>query len=443
MYQKAKMPSIFLGIPLCLGFFFLFKAVFVFRGEIGTFFFEQFQMSILDSQVPAISYVGETEKSMDFDKLGKNLILKAIPVYGYAKGYPQTAMESQDQELMHQLILSEGRDEVHAGDAGSNNTQNNGTNEETATDAFAQENTAQENAVQAGMNSSETENSPVTGTPSQTAPTDPNISSQTPQPENIDMANAQPLANLTDFETLKSKYYVMDSTTSIDASQLNVGTLLGYDMKLKTPKEQPQILIYHTHSQEGFVDSDFSDPSTTIVGAGELLAQYLRSYGFNVIHDTGKYDVADRDYAYSCAAPAIEEILKENPSIEVVIDLHRDGVAESTHMVTECNGKTMAQFMFFNGLSRTVARGDIEYLKNENIGENLAFSFQAQRVANAYYPGLARKIYLKGYRYNMHYRGKSLLIELGAQTNTVEEIMNAVEPIANILKLTLEGKGAE
>ena len=112
-------------------------------------------------------------------------------------------------------------------------------------------------------------------------------------------------------------------------------------------------------------------------------------------------------------------------------------------MVTEQNGKTMAQFMFFNGLSRTVARGEIDYLKNENIGENLAFSFQAQRVANAYYPGLARRIYLKGYRYNMHYKGKSLLVELGAQTNTVEEIMNAVEPLANIIKLTLEGKGAE
>ena len=76
---------------------------------------------------------------------------------------------------------------------------------------------------------------------------------------------------------------------------------------------------------------------------------------------------------------------------------------------------------------------DIDYLKNENIGENLAFSFQAQRVANAYYPGLARKIYLKGYRYNMHYKGKSLLVELGAQTNTVEEMRHAMEVLARIL----------
>ena len=422
MYQRAKTPSIFLGILLCLGFFFLFRAVFVFRGEIGSFFFEQFQMSILDTQAPAILYVGETEKDMDFDKWGKEMILKAIPVYSYAKGYPQTAMEHQDQELMHQLILSEGRDEHYVPAREQEPVLDKSTSGNELVERESIE--AKEN-MEAKRNMEEK---------------DEGSFSQLP---NIDMKTAQPLSELTDFEVLKSKYYVMDSTTTIDASQLNLENLLAYDMKIERREDLPQILIYHTHSQEGFVGSDYADPSTTIVGAGELLAQYLRNYGFNVIHDTGTYDVANRDYAYSCAAPAIEKILEENPSIEVVIDLHRDGVAEGTHMVTEQNGKTMAQFMFFNGLSRTVARGEIDYLKNENIGENLAFSFQAQRVANAYYPGLARRIYLKGYRYNMHYKGKSLLVELGAQTNTVEEIMNAVEPLANIIKLTLEGKGAE
>ena len=432
MYQRAKIPSMFLGILLCLGFFLLFRAVFVFRGDIGNFFFEQFQMSILDTQAPAILYVGDTEKNMDFDKWGKDMVLKAIPVYGYAKGYPQTAMENQDEELMHQLILSEGRDEHYVAPDETVGKLDEGTSGNEIVD---QENEA---VVMSASETSET--SPIST--QVTTGSEENAPNSQPL-ENIDMATVQPLSDLMDFEILKSKYYVMDSTTTIDAEQLNIEKLLAYDMKMECKAEQPQILIYHTHSQEGFVDSNYSDPSTTIVGAGELLAQYLRNYGFNVIHDTGTYDLANRDYAYSCAAPAIEKILEENPSIEVVIDLHRDGVAEGTHMVTEQNGKTMAQFMFFNGLSRTVARGEIDYLKNENIGENLAFSFQAQRVANAYYPGLARRIYLKGYRYNMHYKGKSLLVELGAQTNTVEEIMNAVEPLANIIRLTLEGKGAE
>ena len=442
MYQRTKTPSIFLGILLCLGFFFLFRAFCVFRGEIGTFFFEQFQMSILKSQAPAILYVGDTEKNMDFDKIGKDMILKVIPVYGYAKGYPQTAMENQDQELMHQLILSEGRDEQDVKPGNSERIFVQSANDTSGNGIAAQEYSKEDggNYAKSGSGIETSTTSQVLQEPSSTGD-EKVLNSQ--QFENVDITIAQPLSQLTDFEVLKSKYYVMDSTTTIDASQLNLESLLAYDMKVERKADQPQILIYHTHSQEGFVDSDFSDPSTTIVGAGELLAQYLRNYGFQVIHDTGTYDVANRDYAYSCAAPALETILKENPSIEVVIDLHRDGVAEGTHMITEQNGKTMAQFMFFNGLSRTVARGDIDYLKNENIGENLAFSFQAQRVANAYYPGLARRIYLKGYRYNMHYKGKSLLVELGAQTNTVEEIMNAVEPLANIIRLTLEGKGAE
>lgn len=96
-------------------------------------------------------------------------------------------------------------------------------------------------------------------------------------------------------------------------------------------------------------------------------------------------------------------------------------------------------FMFFNGLSYDSTSGPISYLKNPNLAENLAFSLKAQMTANEYYPGLTRKIYLRKSRYNMHYRGKSMLIELGAQTNTVEEAMNAVEPLSHIIALTLGG----
>ena len=72
------------------------------------------------------------------------------------------------------------------------------------------------------------------------------------------------------------------------------------------------------------------------------------------------------------------KILEENPTIQVVIDLHRDGVGENTRLVTKQNGKKMAKIMFFNGLSRTTAAGDIAYLKNPYIADNLAFSFSQQ-----------------------------------------------------------------
>ena len=249
-------------------------------------------------------------------------------------------------------------------------------------------------------------------------------------------------SDLENFDTLVSGFYAVDSTTYIDREQLNIKKLTEKDMSLKQKDaSKPQILIYHTHSQEGFADSVPGDDSTTIMEAGERLAQILQEkYGYNVIHHTGKYDVESRDYAYSNAAPALEKLLQDNPSIEVIIDLHRDEVPPDRRLVTEIDGRKTAQFMFFNGLSRTTRTGEIEYLQNPYLEENLAFSFRMQLVSNEYYPGITRKIYLKGYRYNMHYRGKSLLIELGAQNNTLEEILNACDPLAHVLSLVLSGE---
>jgi len=95
--------------------------------------------------------------------------------------------------------------------------------------------------------------------------------------------------------------------------------------------------------------------------------------------------------------------------------------------------------MFFNGLSRTKANGDIAYLPNPYIQDNLAFSLQLARYAKEYYPDWFRTIYLRGYRYNLHLRPKALLVECGAQTNTVEEEMNAMQPLADILNKVLTG----
>ena len=84
----------------------------------------------------------------------------------------------------------------------------------------------------------------------------------------------------------------------------------------------------------------------------------------------------------------MEKILAENPTVEVLIDLHRDGVAEGTHLVTEINGKPTAKIMFFNGLSRSRTNGDIDYLPNPYIQDNLAFSLQMQIDAENKYPVL-------------------------------------------------------
>lgn len=243
---------------------------------------------------------------------------------------------------------------------------------------------------------------------------------------------------LDDFDYLIQNFYQVDRTTTIDSSELNVQEMLAKDMRLQGGSENIQILIYHTHSQEGYADSSPGDAGSSVVALGEKLTQLLtEQYGFNVLHHMGEYDVEDRDNAYSYAGPALEQILAENPSIEVVIDLHRDGVSDNIHLVSEVNGKQTAQIMFFNGLSRTTANGNIAYLANPNLADNLAFSFQLKLAAEEYYPGFARATYLKGYRYNLHYRPRSLLVEVGAQTNTFEEAMNAMEPLADILHRVL------
>ena len=245
---------------------------------------------------------------------------------------------------------------------------------------------------------------------------------------------------LQSYEDLLKAFYAIDSTTTANAELLNTEKLLSKNMRMQGSNDAPQILIYHTHSQESFSDSIPGDESTTIVGAGEKLAQVLRDkYGYNVMHCTEGFDIEARDYAYSNALPVMEQLLAENPSIEVVIDLHRDEMPEERRLVVDLQGRPTAQFMFFNGLSRTAKNGAIESLENPNLEDNLAFSFQMQTASNEYYPGIARRIYLKAYRYNMHLSAKYLLIELGAQNNTVEEIMNAIDPLAHVLHLVLVG----
>ena len=243
---------------------------------------------------------------------------------------------------------------------------------------------------------------------------------------------------LEDFDYLRQTFYQIDNMTTIGKDQLCVEKLLRPDMTVDTSVDGPEILIYHTHSQEGYKDSKPGDLSESVVGLGDTLTKLLEDKGFRVLHHKGTYDLPDRDHAYSNAAPEIEKIIKDNPSIQVVIDLHRDGVGESTRLVTEQNGKKMAQIMFFNGLSRTTSIGDIAYLKNPYIEDNLAFSFQMQLAAAEYYPGLTRRIYLKGYRYNMHFCPKSLLVEVGAQTNTLKEAQNSMEPLADLLGKVLQ-----
>ncbi len=260
-----------------------------------------------------------------------------------------------------------------------------------------------------------------------------------PHPE-IDLAPE----TLADYDYLLNNFFIVDPKTSTSAQQLNAAAFLAEDLSLEKTPDAPQILIYHSHSQETFADSREGRVEDTIVGVGDYLTQLLtETYGYQVIHVTETFDIVDgqidRSAAYDYARPYIEQVLEENPSIEVVIDLHRDGVPEDRHLVTEINGKPTAQIMFYNGLSYTADGGQVDYLPNPYIQDNLAFSFQLEYQAAQYYPELYRGIYLAALRYNLHLRPRALLLEAGAQTNTVQEVKNAMEPFADILNRVLTG----
>ncbi len=243
------------------------------------------------------------------------------------------------------------------------------------------------------------------------------------------------------YEDLVREFYTIDANTSAGKELLNVETLMGESMEIDKNTDGPQILLYHTHSQEGFTDSDKERPETRIVGVGDELERILtEEYGYQVLHLQDEFDKKSRDDAYSNALPRIREVLEEYPSIQAVIDLHRDEMPKGVRQVTEIDGKPTAKFMFFNGLCWSKKTGKITSLDNPYLKENLALSFQLQVKANSYYPGITRRIYLKQYRYNMHLCPKSMLIELGAQNNTLEEAMNACGPLADILNKVFSGE---
>lgn len=250
------------------------------------------------------------------------------------------------------------------------------------------------------------------------------------------------IEKLSNMEYLVSNFYTVDSVTYLNDGDLDATQMISANLKINEETEGPKVLIFHTHSQEAFADSDGSS-ATSIVGVGGFLTQLLNeTYGIETLHHEGVYDLVngklDRSEAYEQAAPEIRQILQQYPSIEVVIDLHRDGVKETTHLVTEIDGKTTAQIMFFNGMCRTRTNGDLTSMQNPYIKENLAFSMQMKIAAETFYPGFTRRNYIKGYKYNMDLMPKMLLIEAGAQTNTVEEVKNAMVPLAALLNYVLK-----
>lgn len=278
-------------------------------------------------------------------------------------------------------------------------------------------------------------------TPIEAPPDDQSNSDESETTETMALNKTQyTRKELVDFNFLLNHFYIVDSSTKATKAVFDGNVLISKDLTLENTKsENPQILIYHTHASETYADSRSGVQEDTVVGPGNYLTELLEKKGYQVMHNKTAYDKKDgkdnRNYAYITARPEIEAILAENPEIQVVIDLHRDA---GEKRVTTINGKKTAQIMFFNGLCRN-ADGAMDSLENPYIQDNLAFSLQMKLLGDEMYPGLFFRIYLKNYRYNMHMRPQSLLVELGTEKNTVGEAYNAMEPLADLLDTLLQG----
>lgn len=412
---------------------------------------QEAEWELVQSFLPILGYLLHGQNG---DNVYEQYVAGWFPVYRYLTGQEVLAKAQENRNELQigaelaKGLLEENVQEQNSGQITGKTKQGQDTNETEDSDGI--QNTDTSGKTDASPNADTTENL------ENTENAEPEVDAETVQ-DTMDVSEIFLTASdftpteekqkeydwedYTDMEAVRKEFFAIDATTEIGDERIDPQMLLEKDISLSEGNGGPQILVYHTHSQETFADSIPGDSNTSIVGAGEYLTGLLKdTYGYEVLHHTGEYDVETRDYAYSYALPNIEAILAEYPSIEVVIDLHRDAVAEDKKLVSQQNGKTAAQVMFFNGLSHTKKQGDIEYLENPYIDDNLAFSFQMQVLCNEYYPGLTRRIYLKGYRYNMHLCPKSLLIELGAQTNTCDEVKNTLDIVAHALDMCLSGE---
>ncbi len=248
------------------------------------------------------------------------------------------------------------------------------------------------------------------------------------------------------YDEIFSSTYVVDSRAGIAEGMFDFEAFEKQDLTLNEPtNSEPKVLIFHTHGNEQYKDS--KDISEGVYLLGETLEKELEdTYGINTVHIEKRYDIVDGKTqilgAYERMEPDVQAMLKKYPSIEVCIDIHRDGLPGDMKQVVNLNGEKYAPLMFVNGLSSFNNKGTVEALtdlENPNLETNLAFSYRLKQATNTKYNGLFKDIYLNAYRYSLHMKPKSILLEVGAQNNTVDESVRSTKKFAEILAGVLKG----
>jgi len=227
------------------------------------------------------------------------------------------------------------------------------------------------------------------------------------------------------------------------------GIPFSYEKLLKQPLnwnlslEEPTVLIVHTHATEAYQNNGQfkeSDPYNTLdnnynmIAVGDRLAQQLRAQGISVIHDRTNHN---KDYlkAYASSRKSVSDYLEEYPSIQLVLDLHRDAIGTTDEEIRKnaltatYNGKRAAKIAFVV----TTSGGNMAH---PNWQENAAAVFKFRLAVESVFPGITYKTWiktLKAHNYNQHLSTGSMLLEIGAVGNTLQEAFNTADVLAKAI----------
>lgn len=199
-------------------------------------------------------------------------------------------------------------------------------------------------------------------------------------------------------------------------------------------RKDMKVLIYHTHTSESYSGiTNYSDSYRTedntsnVVRVGAALKEYLSTYGIYVRHDTTTHDYPSYNGAYKASLKTVENILQDE-NYDIIIDIHRDALASNSSYrpTAEINNETVAKLMFVIG---TNAAG----LKHDNWIENLKFAIAVQQRASEVFPGLFRDLHLSTSRYNQHTSDKTIILEVGATGNTINEACLSMKYFAELI----------
>ncbi|CQR72087.1 Stage II sporulation protein P (SpoIIP) [Sporomusa ovata DSM 2662] len=195
-------------------------------------------------------------------------------------------------------------------------------------------------------------------------------------------------------------------------------------------KEKPLVGIYHTHTAESFIpDSGVAHrpggQCGDIVEVGEALAHQLEQAGVKAIHSRAIHDYPSFMKAYGPSEATVQKMLAENPSLQMIFDIHRDA-EKRENVTTIINGIQVAK------IAIVVATGHQD-LPQPHWQQNHAFAKLIEAKLNEKYPGLCRGILLEEWRYNQHLHPRALLLEVGSQESSKEEAIRSMELLGDIL----------